>query len=258
MPGLDHWCFETCLQTFCGCRCRHAKRLLKYGFDLGPQFSADTNLPPDDGDSMPASVRHNAPSDVILSIADLRNSMHEAALIEDDQEGERESILNSSADALHNDLQLLSPEELQALSSLRPGMFTEGPPGEDLDAAVLDQDTDDESQRSTGDGTQHDAQKGAESSLTPVGSADANAPAASQIQQPGTEVQATAGRQSFDRNMSAMRGSRSFRPQLSSVRFAEGPDQDTGLPNAGLIPGRGDGPQAALRAPPPPDPGGNS
>ena len=74
---------------------RHAQRLLKYGFDLGPQFDAATNLPPEDGDSIPASVRRNAPSNIILNIADLRSSMHEAAL---NSEGESEGAEPSVSD----------------------------------------------------------------------------------------------------------------------------------------------------------------
>ena len=80
---------EVCLS------CRHAQRLLKYGFDLGPQFDAATNLPPEDGDSIPASVRRNAPSNIILNIADLRSSMHEAAL---NSEGESEGAEPSVSD----------------------------------------------------------------------------------------------------------------------------------------------------------------
>lgn len=66
--------------------CRHAQRLLKYGFVLGPQFNSDSNLPPDDADSVPATMRRNAPSNVILNIADLRNTMNEAAA-EEQEEG---------------------------------------------------------------------------------------------------------------------------------------------------------------------------
>ena len=67
--------------------CRHAQRLLKYGFVLGPQFNSDSNLPPDEADSVPATIRRNAPSNVILNIADLRNTMNEAAA-EEQEEGD--------------------------------------------------------------------------------------------------------------------------------------------------------------------------
>lgn len=68
------------------CICRHAQRLLKYGFVLGPQANSDSNLPPDEADSVPATFRRNAPSNVILNIADLRNTMNEAAA-EEQEEG---------------------------------------------------------------------------------------------------------------------------------------------------------------------------
>lgn len=68
-----------------GVVCRHAHRLLKYGFVLGPQFNSDSNLPPDEADSVPATIRRNAPSNVILNIADLRNTMNEAAAEEQDE-----------------------------------------------------------------------------------------------------------------------------------------------------------------------------
>ncbi|KAL3143569.1 Potassium/sodium hyperpolarization-activated cyclic nucleotide-gated channel 3 [Trebouxia sp. C0009 RCD-2024] len=88
---------------------RHAKRLLKYGFDLGPQFSPDSNLPPDDGDSIPASVRRSAPSNVVLNIADLRNSMLETALEEEDAPSPLGHVPAGP------ELQALSPQEQQAL-----------------------------------------------------------------------------------------------------------------------------------------------
>lgn len=91
------------------CACRHAKRLLKYGFDLGPQFSPDSNLPPDDGDSIPASVRRSAPSNVVLNIADLRNSMLETALEEEDAPSPLGHVPAGP------ELQALSPQEQQAL-----------------------------------------------------------------------------------------------------------------------------------------------
>lgn len=87
--------------------CRHAKRLLKYGFDLGPQFSPDSNLPPDDGDSIPASVRRTAPSNVVLNIADLRNSMLETALEEEDASPPGGDV-NAAPE-----LQSLSPQQQQ-------------------------------------------------------------------------------------------------------------------------------------------------
>lgn len=83
---------EFCKQHFCNIQQntvpvrRHAQRLLKYGFVLGPQFDSNSNLPPDDADSVPATVRRNAPSNVILNIADLRNTMNEAAAEAEDEE----------------------------------------------------------------------------------------------------------------------------------------------------------------------------
>lgn len=64
---------------------------------------------------MPASVRRTAPSNVILNIADLRNSMLETALSnDDDDDADSANPTITAADALQ--LQPLSTEEQQLLS----------------------------------------------------------------------------------------------------------------------------------------------
>ena len=80
------WVQSTHDMSKVACICRHAQRLLKYGFVLGPQANSDSNLPPDEADSVPATFRRNAPSNVILNIADLRNTMNEAAAEEQEEE----------------------------------------------------------------------------------------------------------------------------------------------------------------------------
>lgn len=209
--------------------CRHAKRLLKYGFDLGPQFSPDSNLPPDDGDSMPASVRRNAPSNVVLNIADLRNSMLETALDNDNA-----SPKSADAAALPR-LQPLSPQQQQAL-------FLSDHPQADVlgsyqafhhsgqasapDVSSGSRTTQESQAPPHNDDRQHQARFAAAASFadnhtrdavmandltdatTAVGDAEGVDP-----QQESTVCQ-------YGRNFSAVRG-RQSRPGLASVRFAE-------------------------------------
>ena len=238
--------------------CRHAQRLLKYGFDLGPQFSTDTNLPPDEGDSVPATVRRNAPSNVILNIADLRSSMHEAALGNDD---------DADLDGLAGDDQTAGIEgdtyATQRLHQLSPEEQQHMPPPE-RPQSPGDPSSDKYHQGGMGDLQATSWSTGC-SQVGPNGmqsTPDAdlhnlNAPQDAYVAslQPHADAQQPGGNaEQSTRGLSALRGTRS-RPQLASVHFAEESNEDIWPYEHGALsvtPGR------TAVCTPPPDPGVDS
>jgi len=261
---------RSCADKEHGACCRHAQRLLKYGFDLGPQFSADTNLPPDDGDSVPATVRRNAPSNVVLNIADLRSSMHEAALNADDGNDEEEGDLTAGVKAVLESQQI-SLEGQQLMSPLENDHSTSHQSTSHQNASADNHSQDSYRSNQSGTGSrqgtsdtshgsynqsQHGLSSNQSASTAVLDDLSRNEPVANQQPAYANVQQDAQAARHFDRNMSAMRGSRS-RPQLSSVRFAEESDEETGLQSHGLLTVRTDASQAASHAPPPPDPGGN-
>ena len=241
---------------------RHAQRLLKYGFDLGPQCSPDSNLPPDDGDSMPASVRRTAPSNVVLNIADLRNSMLETVLSNNDGDDDSPKSTITAADALQ--LQPLSTEQQQLFSFSDQshtgsqeggeGMHVSSQASQDSRQTMQDSSQDKRNQyqvlakqnidsiaqdipgsNCAVEAGQSQQQTGAAESLSdPLGQGEATAgPSGRQADSTaafGDHADVHAGHQDqlpqYGRSISAMRGSR-LRPPLASVRFAEEPDDQS-------------------------------
>ena len=220
---MSHACCQES-QNACGA-CRHAQRLLKYGFDLGPQFSPDSNLPPDETDSMPASVRRNAPSNVILNIADLRNSMLENALEPDDD-------TPHTVDATAQPLSIAQQQSLVSPDT--------GPPAVQLHQDLHDNPTQHNPSEQSADDSQGVHAYGPGSQAHNEGSADhltlqqqpsssaagiQTEPAAVVNEAADEDTQYESTVRQYGRSLSAMRGSRS-RPRLASVRFAAEPDDD--------------------------------
>ena len=211
--------------------------MLKYGFDLGPQFSPDSNLPPDDGDSMPATVRRNAPSNVVLNIADLRNSMLDTALNDDDASPYGASPNDASPKSVDidaaPDLQPLSPQQQQSRYLVdHPQADGLGScPGDHVGSQGLAHDVSSDAGQglqalSHDDDRNHDQgntvkpptdYSGQDSALT------RNPSAAVVDSDDGVGPQHQRTSQPYGRQLSAMRGSQS-RPGLASVRFTEEPD----------------------------------
>ena len=235
----SHSCSKS--QKHPSCR-RHAKRLLKYGFDLGPQLSPDSNLPPDDGDSMPVTVRRNAPSNVVLNIADLRNSMLDTALNDGDASPYGASPTDASpkpveVDAMP-DLQPFSPQQQQSryLADHPQADGLGGCQGEPVGSQGLAHDVSNDAGQglqglqalSHDEGRYHDqgntvtppTDYSAQDSALPR-NPSGSAAVVDSVEGAGPQHQRTS--QPYARQLSAMRGSQS-RPGLASVRFTEEPD----------------------------------
>ena len=191
---------------------------------------------------MPATVRRNAPSNVVLNIADLRSSMLETALNDDDATPNGGSPSDASPNSVDVDavphLQPHSPQQQQSRCLLdhqqADGLGNRQ--GDQVDSQGLACDVSSGGSR-TAQGLQAPSQVGdrhldqGNSAICPTDysaqdSASAKNPSASaavvdSVTGIGPQHQRT--HQQYGRQISAMRGSQS-RPGLASVRFTEEPD----------------------------------
>ena len=191
---------------------------------------------------MPATLRRNAPSNVVLNIADLRNSMLETALNDDDASPygatPNDASPKSSVNDATHDLQPLSQKQQQARYLMdHPQADRLGRcQGDHVNSQGLARDVSSGGSR-TAQGLQapsHDGDRHLNQGNTVMSPADYSAQesafacktsdtaaAVDSVEGTGQQYQKTV--QQYGRHLSAMRGSQS-RPGLASVKFTEEPD----------------------------------